>query len=56
MGCGWPILMSVVRIGTSALVFMYRASTSDSAADDMTFLMIFARTRSGPLNNFRSLY
>ncbi len=40
VGCGWPISSSVVRWGTACLALMNNAPNSNSAAEDMTALII----------------
>ena len=49
LGCGHPISMRDWRSGTMALAQMKRPASSASAAEDMTFLMICATVRTGPL-------
>lgn len=49
-GCSWPISWRAVRIGTASLAARNVAPTSASIADDMTALMIFARTWTAPLS------
>ena len=49
LGCGHPISVRYWRSGTVALAQMKRPASSASAADDMTFLMIYATVRTGPL-------
>ena len=48
-GCGHPIYTSVCRSGTISLAQMYRPASSDSAAEDMTHLIIWEMVRTGPL-------
>ena len=48
LGCGHPISVRDWRSGTMALAQMKRLASSDSAAEDMTFLMICATVRTGP--------
>ena len=43
-GCGWPMSSRVRGRGTACCAFINRPATSASAADDMTFFMILART------------
>ena len=43
-GCGCPMSSKVRQIGTACRAFIRRPSTSDSVANDITFLMIFAST------------
>ena len=47
--CGHPILMSAWLSGTISLVMVKRSASSDSEADDMTFLIICAIVRTGLL-------
>ena len=49
LGCGHTISVIDWRSGTMALAQMKRPASSASAAEDMTFLMIFATVRTGPL-------
>ena len=49
LGCGRPISVRDWRSGTIALAKMKRPASSASAAEDMTFLMICATVRTGPL-------
>ena len=49
LGCGHPISMSAWLSGTIYLAIMKRPSSSASEADDMTFLIICAIVRTGPL-------
>ena len=42
LGCGHPISSSLLRIGTIVLSVRYSATSSASAADAITDLMIFA--------------
>ena len=49
LGCGHPISVRDWRSGTIALAQMRRPTSSASAADDMTFLMIYATVRTRPL-------
>ena len=49
LGCGHPISVRDWRSGTMALAQMKRPAISASAAEDMTFLMICATVRTGPL-------
>ena len=49
-GCDQFISMSIWRRGTISLAVMKRAASSDSAADDVTNLIICAIVRTGPLN------
>ena len=48
LGCGHPIYVRDWRSGTVALAQMKRPASSDSTAEDMTFLMICATVRTGP--------
>ena len=48
-GCDQPISMRVFLRGIMALAQTKRPEISDSAAEDMTFLMIWAIVRTGPL-------
>ena len=48
LGCGHPISVRDWRSGTIALAQMKRPASSDSAAEDMTFLIICAMVRTGP--------
>ena len=48
-GCGWPRSSSVLRIGTSVLVFKNNAPSYASAADDITLQMIVDRSRTAQL-------
>ena len=50
LGCGQPISMSVLRSGIIFLDVMYSAAISASAADAITYLMIFAIVNTGPLS------
>ena len=47
--CGHSISVRDWRSGTMALAQMKRPASSGSAAEDMTFLMICATVRTGPL-------
>ena len=49
-GCSWPISWRAMRIGTASFAARNAAPTSASIADDMTLLMIFARTRAAPFS------
>ena len=49
LGCGHPISVRDWRSGTMALAQMKSLASSASAAEDMTFLMICATVRTGPL-------
>ena len=49
LGCGHPILMSACRSGTIYLVMVKRPDSLASEVDDMTFLIICAIVRTGPL-------
>ena len=49
LGCGHPILMSVWHSGTISLEMVKRPASSAAEADDMTFLIICAIVRTGPL-------
>ena len=49
LGCGHPISMRVWIIGTVSLAVMNSLASSDSAAEDMTYLIIYAMIRIGPL-------
>ena len=49
-GCSWPISWRAMRIGTASFAARNAASTSASIADDMTALMIFARTWTAPFS------
>ena len=49
LGCGHPISVRDWRSGTMVLAQMKRPASSASAAEDMTFLMICATVRTGPL-------
>ena len=49
LGCGHPISVRDWCSGTMALAQMKRPASSASAAEDMTFLMICATVRTGPL-------
>ena len=49
LGCGHPISSSVVRIGTIFLAVMYSATSSASAADAITGLMISAIVKTATL-------
>ena len=49
LGCGNPISVRDWRSGTMDLAQMKRPAISASAAEDMTFLMICATVRTGPL-------
>ena len=48
-GCGCPTSLLVIRNGSMSCAFMNIAPTSDSAADDITDLIIFAMTDIDPL-------
>ena len=48
-GCGHPIFMSAWRSETIYLAMVKRPDSSASEADDMTFLIICAVVRTGPL-------
>ena len=47
--CGHPILMRVCWSETISLAMVNKPGSSASEADDMTFLMICAIVRNGPL-------
>ena len=49
LGCGHPISMSDWRSGTIYLAMVNRPVSSALEEDEMTFLMIFAIVRTGPL-------
>ena len=49
LGCGHPIYMSAWRGGTIFLEMVKKPDSSASDADDMTFLIICAVVRTGPL-------
>ena len=49
LGCGHPISVRNWRSGTMALAQMKRPARSDSADEDMTFLMICATVRTRTL-------
>ena len=49
LGCDHPIFMSAWRSGTISSDMVKRPASSDSAADDMTFLIICAIVSTGPL-------
>ena len=49
LGCGHPIYVRDWCSGTMVLAQMKRPASSASAAEDMTFLMICATVRTGPL-------
>ena len=49
LGCGHPISVRDWRSGTMALAQTKRPASSASAAEDMTFLMIYETMRTGPL-------
>ena len=48
-GCGQPISMRFFLRGIMDLAQMKRPESSASAAENMTFLMIWAIVRTGPL-------
>ena len=48
-GCGCPSSSQVIRNGSISRAFINMAPTSDSAADDITDLIIFAMTDMDPL-------
>ena len=48
-GCGCPNSSHVIRSGSISRAFMNIAPTSDSAANDITDLIIFAMTDMDPL-------
>ena len=48
-GCGQPISRTVFFRGIMALAQMKKPESSALAAEDMTFLMIWAIVRTGPL-------
>ena len=50
VGCCQFISISIWWSGTISLAVMKRASSSDSAAEDVTNLMTWATVRTGPLN------
>ena len=50
LGCGQPILMTVLRSGIVFLAVMYSAAISASAADAITFLMICTIVNTGQLS------
>ena len=49
LGCGRPILVRACHSGTISLEMVKRPASSASEAYDMTFLIIFAMVRTGPL-------
>ena len=49
-GCSWPISWRAMRIGTASFAARNAAPTSASIADDMTSLIIFARTWTAPFS------
>ena len=49
LGCGHPISVKDWCSGTMALAQMKRPASSASDAEDMMFLMICAKVRTGPL-------
>ena len=49
--CGCPIYSMVNLIGSPDLVPQNNAPTSASAADDITFFMMFERVRTAPLDS-----
>ena len=48
-GCGWPSSSSVVLSGNACLAFMKRAAILALAADEHTFLIVFAVVAVDPL-------
>ncbi len=50
LGWGHPMLMRVCRRGIISRAVMKRAASSDSAAEAITNLMIWAIERTAPLN------
>ena len=49
-GFSWPISWRAMCIGTASFAARNAAPTSASMADDMTVLMIFARTWTAPFS------
>jgi len=47
---GWPISVSVVRMGTASLALINPEPVSDSCTDDITASMILLLTRMGALS------
>ena len=45
----WPIVSNICRIYTGSLALIYNAPNSDSAADDITALIICAMFSTAPL-------
>ena len=50
LGCGHPVYSSLLHIGTIVLDVWYSAASSDSAADAITGLMIFAIVKTAPFS------
>ena len=48
-GCGWPISLSVLIMGTDILAFKNNAPSSASSTDDIKLRMIVDRLRTAPL-------
>ena len=48
-GCLWPISLRMARMYTASRAMMYKAPSLALAADDITFLMIWAMLRTAPL-------
>jgi len=55
-GCGHPMTMRVWRWGIISLAVTKRAASSDSAAEAITNLMIWAMERTAPLKHGKSSF